>query len=94
MRARARTHSSKHARARALWQNFGCTVYARRSSPADRPTHTHAPAPPPAPPTHTQNFGCTICETQFVDSLNNPDGSPTQLQATRNIYEMYNIFKR
>jgi len=28
------------------------------------------------------NFGATITEVQFVDSLANPDGSPTQLQVT------------
>ena len=32
-----------------------------------------------------QNFGATVTESQFVDSLTNADGSPTMLQATRNI---------
>ena len=36
-----------------------------------------------------QNFGCTVAETQFVDSLTNSDGTPTQFQ--RNL-DYFNLF--
>ena len=78
--------SSRHARAHT--RGDAELVLSRRRIHTNTHTHAHARTHTHAHThahTHThiaaaQNFGATITEVQFVDSLANPDGSPTQLQ--------------
>ena len=84
-----RTHAVRGAG--AAWVARGCVTLAHHARPelcvvATANTHTPTRTRTHAR-THTrthiaaaQNFGATITEVQFVDSLANPDGSPTQLQ--------------